>query len=460
MKFIGFGARYATLQSRQHFRPRQLRDSISAISLLDSNKRLNFRDQFHAHNLGKRGFSSTSKSESWGTWISSVAPGVGVSALVAGSGFLVADQLSVALLSAQGISNGSSVVSGIPLAIILGVVLNNSVKLPEWIRPGLKMSSTTLLRAGIICVGAKLSFYEMAKLGAVGVPVVTLSIATGLLVVTQMAKLLGIPPRMAALIAAGSSICGVTAITALAPAIRATPRETAVAVANVVAFGTMGMMVYPYFAHAAFASSEQVGLFLGLAIHDTSQVMGAAMTYKEVYGDEVALQAAAVTKLTRNLFLAGVIPGLTWHMRRSIDAADNLGVDKQEATAPKIDNAPSSKSEQPFAAAISGLATFQQHVPLFVVGFVGASLARTAGDMTLLSSGAAFGVLEPEAYKMALGIVGGTASKCLLGTAMASVGLSTSTSALRGVGWQPFACGLTGALAVGTTAGTCAYLLV
>jgi uncharacterized membrane protein YadS len=64
------------------------------------------------------------------------------------------------------------------------------------------------------------------------------------------------------------------------------------------------MLVYPHLANAVFSTPEQVGVFLGMAIHDTSQVMGAAVTYSEVYNDEFALKVAAVTKLTRNIFLA------------------------------------------------------------------------------------------------------------------------------------------------------------
>ena len=103
-------------------------------------------------------------------------------------------------------------------------------------------------------------------------------------------QVMGLPSKMSSLIAAGTSICGVTAITALSPAIKANERDTGVAVANVVAFGTLGMLTYPYLAHAVMDTSEQVGLFLGLAIHDTSQVMGSALTYKMMYGDEVALK--------------------------------------------------------------------------------------------------------------------------------------------------------------------------
>ena len=71
------------------------------------------------------------------------------------------------------------------------------------------------------------------------------------------------------------------------------------------------MLCYPYLFHTICNSSEQAGMCLGVAIHDTSQVLGGSMTYAQVYGDEVALKVAAITKLSRNLLLAGVIPGFT-----------------------------------------------------------------------------------------------------------------------------------------------------
>ena len=64
-----------------------------------------------------------------------------------------------------------------------------------------------------------------------------------------------------------------TAITALAPAVRASSQEVAFAVANVVLFGLLGMLVYPYFAHETLPTAAQAGLFMGTAVHDTSQVL-------------------------------------------------------------------------------------------------------------------------------------------------------------------------------------------
>jgi hypothetical protein len=81
-------------------------------------------------------------------------------------------------------------------------------------------------------------------------------------------------------------------------------------VANVTLFGLVAMLFYPYLAHALFgAASGAVGLFLGTGIHDTSQVMGASLSYKELFRDERALQVATVTKLTRNVFLVAVVAG-------------------------------------------------------------------------------------------------------------------------------------------------------
>ena len=60
----------------------------------------------------------------------------------------------------------------------------------------------------------------------------------------------------------------------------------------VVAFGLIAMLTYPYLAHALLPTSETIGLFLGTAVHDTSQVVGSALTYKQVYGDDVVLRVA------------------------------------------------------------------------------------------------------------------------------------------------------------------------
>lgn len=352
------------------------------------------------------------------------------------AGFWLADRIGQQILAAQGLT-GSSPVSGVPVAIVLGLLLRNTLPLPASLTPGLKFATTTILRAGIVLVGIRLSVFDVLKLGIAGIPVVLAAIATGMIFVTWFNRRLGLPPRLGTLIAAGTSICGVTAIVSTAPAIEADEREVAYAVANVVAFGLFGMLTYPYLAHALLPTSETIGLFLGTAVHDTSQVVGAALTYKQVYGDDVVLRVATVTKLTRNIFLAAVIPVLTW-MHRASEARE-----AREA-----------------GGARANTASWSSLIPGFVLGFLLMAAVRSAGDWTLGANGAAFGLWDAAAWSSITKQLGDYwASQILLGTAMAAVGLNTNFAVFKGVGLKPFAVGMAGALVVGAVGMMMAVLL-
>jgi uncharacterized integral membrane protein (TIGR00698 family) len=351
-----------------------------------------------------------------------LVPGVLAALGVMVAGYWIADALGRALLASQGLSGGDSPISAVAMTIVIGLLLRNLLPLPAALAPGLKFCATTVLRLGIVLVGIRLSAFDVVHLGAAGLPVVLAAVGTGMLFVTWFNRLLGLPSRLGTLIAAGTSICGITAIVSTAPAIEADEREVAYAVANVLAFGVFGMVVYPYLAHAFLGRSETVGLFLGTAVHDTSQVVGAALTYQQLYADDVVLRVATVTKLTRNLFLAVVIPVLTWaHFR---------------ATATR--------------RASRGDARWITFVPQFVLGFLVMALVRTTGDATLGSLGAAYGLWETVAWAELTSYVGDFwGSRVLLGTAMAAVGLNTGFSVFKGLGVKPFIVGFAGACVVG-----------
>lgn len=348
-----------------------------------------------------------------------IIPGAALAASLMLLALPLADVIGTGILSLQGIdpTGKASPLSGVLVAIVLGIVVSNLVKLPESLQAGIAFSTTKLLRLGIIFVGINLSLLDVLKLGAWGVPVVAIAIASGLVFVSWFNRALKLPERLGTLIAAGTGICGVTAIVSTAPAIKADEREVAYAVANVTLFGLLGMFLYPYIAPMVLETSEQIGLFLGTAVHETSQVVGAALTYKEVFGDEVALKAATVTKLTRNLFLAVVVPLLA------------LFYLKRQATSP---------------ASVS----VKKLLPVFVLGFVAMALVRSLGDLTL-QSGGAFGIWDSTSWKALTTQINFWGSRYLLGTAMAAVGLNTSFAVFKGVGLKPFLVGFVGALVVG-----------
>jgi uncharacterized integral membrane protein (TIGR00698 family) len=332
----------------------------------------------------------------------------------------LADGLGRALLALQGIasSTGASPVSSTAIAVLLGIAVRNLVPSGDRLTPGVRVGVTTLLRTGIVLVGIKLSLTDLMRLGAWGLPIVLTAIASGLVFVHAFGRLLRLPPRLVTLIAAGTSICGVTAVVSTAGAIDANEKEVSYAVSTVTVFGLIGMMLYPHLAAVWLDGSAAIGLFLGTAIHDTSQVLGAALTYRQLFHDDVAFTAATITKLTRNLFLAAVVPLLSFlHLRHH--------------------------------GAGMGRVSWTKVLPMFVLGFVGMAIVRSAGDLTL-ANGRAFGLWRADTWSAITTFVGDTCgSRALLGTALASVGLGTRLSVFRELGPRPFVLGFAAALWVG-----------
>jgi len=319
---------------------------------------------------------------------------------------------------ADEISSRSGVsVSGVPLAILTGALINNlsgGLVSGGVFKPGVAFASSSVLRLGIVCVGAKLSALDVAAAGAFSVPIVLATVGTGLVVIPRLARVAGLSPKLGSLLAVGTSVCGVTAVSALAPAIGATAAETGVAVANVAFFGTIGMLVFPHVAHRFLGEcSEAAGAFLGTGIHDTAQVFGAALTYKERYEDEATFETAAVTKLTRNLSLAVAIPALAAGVA-SRDGSKNLW-----------------------------RGNMRKAVPPFLLAFLAVSVARSVGD-------AAFeGAAAKTQWRGVMDFVGSEiGAKHCLGSAMAAVGLNVSFAAFSGIGFTPFLVGGAGAVVV------------
>ena len=341
--------------------------------------------------------------------------------LVAGE---VAKRIGAVVLRLQGIdpTGRSSPISGISMSILLGLLAANTVGVAAFFRPGLRFAMRWMLRAGIILVGIRLSFFDVVKLGAWGAPVVAVIVVVALISAHWIAKLLGVSDNLGTLAAASTAICGVTAALSVGPVIEAEESEIAYTVANVTVFGLIAMLGYPYLAHALFGSlSGSVGLFLGTGIHDTSQVMGAALSYKEIFRDEAALRVATVTKLTRNVFLVVVVPLLAYlHHKRTGHAGERVRIARL--------------------------------FPIFVLVFLAMAIARSIGDANLSRGGLAWGAWNAAAWKGVVNTLGETWASAALGAAMAGVGLGTNLRAFGKLGWRPLYLGAISAVLVAALA--------
>ncbi|MFC1783154.1 YeiH family protein, partial [Planctomycetota bacterium] len=342
-------------------------------------------------------------------WAGPLVPGVVLALVIAVAGKALADWIGKDLMGFN-----KSPISAIMLAIILGIILRNTIGLPSAYVKGLRFSVKVILRAGIILLGLRLSLVEAGKLSLVGLPVVLGCIVFALLMVIWIGRWLKLSARLSCLIAVGTSICGATAIVATGPVIDAEDDEVTYAVACITIFGILAMFTYPYLAHWIFAGNPDLsGLFLGTSIHETAQVAGAGLMYQEQYDAPAALDAANITKLVRNVCMAGVIPliGIFYH-RYSTKTA---------------------------AAAKKWYQTF----PLFIIGFILCMILRTAGDNMEKSFG-----LDPGQWDSLI-TFGKDSAKFLLTIAMAAVGLNTNIANLKNLGLKPFCVGFTAAALVG-----------
>jgi len=356
--------------------------------------------------------------------IKRLLPGLFVSIIVILLGIYLAELSGKILINFDILPPGSaSPISGIFVAILVGLLIRNVLGLHRIFYEGVSFAVKYALRAGIILLGLRLSLVEALKLGAWGLPLILVCIVSGLTVTLYFTKKFNQSQRLGTLIACGTGICGVTAIMATSPVIKAKDNEISYAVANITIFGLIGMLFYPYLAQLFFADDPiKAGLFLGTAIHDTAQVAGASLIYSQIYGIEQVVDVATVTKLTRNLFIIAVIPFVSYLFFKQ----ENL---HKESTAQ--------------------LPKWYQLVPMFVIGFLLFSLLRTVGDLTVTNTGQAFQLINPETWQEIYTQISSFGSTYLLGIAMAGVGLSTDFKMFKGLGIKPFYIGLIAAISVG-----------
>src|SRR5699024_7477223 len=123
-------------------------------------------------------------------------------------------------------------VSGIFVAIIVGIIIRNTIGIKDIFSEGISFSVKYALRAGIILLGLRLSLVEALKLGALGIPLIVACISSGLFITLYLTKRLKQSNRLGTLIACGTGVCGVTAIMATSPVLKAKEDEISYAVAN------------------------------------------------------------------------------------------------------------------------------------------------------------------------------------------------------------------------------------
>lgn len=306
----------------------------------------------------------------------------------------------IAWLQANGIS-------ALTLAIVLGMLVGNTIypRLARASDGGVTFSKQTLLRAGIILYGLRLTFQDIANVGIAGVVIDGLVLSSTFALSCWLGtRVFGLDRRTAMLIGAGSSICGAAAVMATEPVVRGRAEQVTVAVSTVVVFGTLDIFLYPALyhlnahLHLLAMSPTAYGIYAGSTIHEVAQVVAAGKAIADS-----AANTAVITKMVRVMMLAPFLIMLSAYLSHAPGSHD---------TASTGDAAPLGAS--PRRRRIT--------IPWFALVFV-----AVAGLNSLA-------ILPHAVVATAVDVDTG-----LLAMAMAALGVTTHVSAIRTAGIKPLA---------------------
>ncbi|PYE37993.1 YeiH family protein [Psychrobacter fozii] len=204
-------------------------------------------------------------------------------------------------------SNGRIVgLSSLTLAILLGMLLGNTVypNFAEQLNAGVCFAKGQILRLAIMFYGFKLTMTQVASVGMPAIMTDALVLtSTFLLTYWLGTRWLKVDKKTTLLIGSGASICGAAAVIAAEPVVKAEAHKVTIAVATVVVFGTIAMLLYPFLYHLGWLqpwlNAQQYGIYTGSTIHEVAQVVVAGNAINPEVGN-----TAVVTKMIRVMMLA------------------------------------------------------------------------------------------------------------------------------------------------------------
>ena len=197
---------------------------------------------------------------------------------------------------------GVSILSPMILATLIGMAFHNLVGTPRWAKPGVVFSLKRILRLGIILLGLQLMASQVAQVGLLGAMIIVSTLVATFVFTKWFGRVIGVDPKMAELIGAGTSICGASAVIATNTVTQGSDEDVAYAVACVTVFGTVAMFLYPMLPSLLHLDPTAFGLWAGSSIHEIAQVVGAAFQ-EGAHAGEIA----TVSKLTRVMMLAPLV---------------------------------------------------------------------------------------------------------------------------------------------------------
>lgn len=207
---------------------------------------------------------------------------------------------------------GIGLFSPMIIAVILGMACHNLFGTPPMAQAGVNFSARRVLRFAVAMLGLQLTIAQVAEIGWVAIVIIITVLAANFFFTKWLGQLLDVDSKLAELIAAGTSICGASAVVATNTVTGGTDEDVAYAVACVTIFGSVAMFAFPLLARPFELDSWAYGLWAGSSIHEIAQVVAAAFQ-----GGSEAGHIGTIAKLSRVVMLAPLVVALGFVGRRT-----------------------------------------------------------------------------------------------------------------------------------------------
>ena len=281
------------------------------------------------------------------------------------------------------------------IALFMGTIINSFFH-PDWMKPALKFTSKKILKAAIVLLGASLSINTIMSVGKMTFFVMIFTFAMCFGGGYFIRKLFGLNWKLSNLISAGTGICGGSAVAAIAPVIDADDKDIAFAMSSTFLFDMVMVALYPLMGKALGMSDIAYGIWAGTSVNDTASVVASGYAFSEAAGD-----FATMVKLTRTIAIIPTVLVFAYIGTRMKQRQMQTANGGKKVNVLKI-------------------------VPWFIGGFLVLAVVNSVG-------------LIPTAVS---GVMKG-ASKFLMVTALAAIGLGTSLTDFKKAGLKPMFYGIT-----------------
>ena len=288
---------------------------------------------------------------------------------------------------------GEAWLEALVLAILIGTVIRTAWSPPARWLPGINFSAHLLLEVAVVLLGASVSAATILSVGPAMLCTIVLVVALAIPTSFFIGQLLGLPKRMAMLIACGNSICGNSAIAAVAPVIEADSEDVAAAIAFTAVPGVVVVVGLPLLGYAMALTDLQYGALSGLTVYAVPQVIAATASF-----GANAIKIGTLVKLVRVLMLGPVCVILAM-------------------IAPQLGEADKIESSKPGNRTKLARLPLHRLIPWFIIGFIALAAARSYG-------------LIPEATLAPIG----TAATLLTVISMAALGLGVDVRTVAKAG--------------------------